>query len=179
MNKNERGFSFVEVLIVIAVVAVAGVTGWLVLSKQDNKNSAADNKTPTQSEGLKGELSFVSAKESEGWAQEHVQGSSIYALTNNGELGCYVSVGVDKPKLDLSGVRPLAGTPNREVVLGSINPSYKDPNVTVYDIGQDKDYFVSEGYIEETDFNVAVRVACKDKANYPIADAALKGISLK
>jgi hypothetical protein len=180
MNKNEHGFGFVGLLVVIVILAVIGATGWLAWSKQDNKNTAADNKkTPTQSAGLKGELSFVSAKEADGWAQEHVQGGSLYVLNSSEELGCYVSAGVDKPKLDLSAARPLAGTPSREVTLGSANPSYKDPSVTVYDIGQDKEYFVSEGYIEEADFDVVVRIACKNKANFPVADAALKGISLQ
>src|SRR5690348_10865777 len=40
MKANQKGFSVVEILIVIIVVALLGAVGWLVYDRQNNKTSA-------------------------------------------------------------------------------------------------------------------------------------------
>lgn len=174
MKKNQSGYSAVEVLIVIIILGLIGTVAWVVYDRQQPKpsNAAPTKSVDSQQAELKGNLSYIKTDEPGDWIEYHQQGSSIYSLTND-RLGCYVAAGVDKPKVDLSGVEPVAGTPNREVTLGS------GQKVTIYEIGQSKDYLISEGHIVKDDFNVNVTVACKDKTNYPTADMALKGIRLE
>lgn len=40
MNKNDKGFSVVEVLVVIAVIALLGLLGWTFLSRQSANNAS-------------------------------------------------------------------------------------------------------------------------------------------
>lgn len=171
MNKNQSGFSVVEMLIIVVMLGLVVAVGWLIYDRQQKQD------TPTNTVGselveLKGDVSYIDTEIPGDWVEVHQQGSSTYSL-ESAQLECVVSVRVDKPKVDLSNVQPLPGAPSRDVTLGS------GQKVTVYEIGQSKLYFESEGHIVEDEFIVSVTVGCKDTVNYPAADLALKGIRLE
>lgn len=175
LQADEAGFGAVEGLIIALVVVVIGFAGYLVLHAQKSKKHSVSPVTTSVSKPatpLEGKLSYANSDRLSGWIEDHQQGSKYYSL-NNDALGCYVGVGVDKPKMGLSSLQPLPGTPSRKVTLGS------GQTVTVYDSGMEKDYKVSEGWLVENNFDVDVRVACMNKANYPSADIALKSIRLE
>ena len=49
LYKNQRGFSHVQILLVVFVVVIIGAAGWLVFSKRDNKNTPTNtSQTPKQ-----------------------------------------------------------------------------------------------------------------------------------
>jgi len=48
MNKNQKGFSVVEILIVIVVVGLIGTVGWLVYDRQQSKSTTTTTPDTTQ-----------------------------------------------------------------------------------------------------------------------------------
>ena len=49
MKKNQKGFSVVEMLIVLVVVGLIGVAGWFVFERQNNKTETATQQTQQNS----------------------------------------------------------------------------------------------------------------------------------
>lgn len=43
MNKNDKGFSVVEVLLVLAVIAIIGLLGWAFFNRQATNNTSDTN----------------------------------------------------------------------------------------------------------------------------------------
>ncbi|HET8708792.1 MAG TPA: hypothetical protein VFL85_00770 [Candidatus Saccharimonadales bacterium] len=173
--KKQSGFAVVESVVIVLVIAVIAVVGFYVWNgrKTSSDSAAATNvkQEKTTAKNPSSSISYVKAEEPAGWSESHQQGSHIYGLAND-QLGCYVSVGLDRPKMDLSSVQPLPSQPHRDVTLGS------GQKVTLYEGGTEKGYEVSSGYLVGKIYDAPVTVACKDVSNYQQADLALKAIKL-
>lgn len=53
MKTNQKGFSVVEVFIVIVVIGLLGAVGWLVYDRQNNKNNGSDSTAQTEQSSTK------------------------------------------------------------------------------------------------------------------------------
>lgn len=77
---NQKGFSVIEVLIVIVVIGLAGATGWLVYNRQNNKSDLEQQ--PTVQEGQAKQSTTDENKEAEkklsaNWLLRQSSGASI------------------------------------------------------------------------------------------------------
>ncbi len=50
MNKNQKGFSAVEGLLILVIIGIIGVVGWYVVNSKDKTNKTYDNSTQSQAE---------------------------------------------------------------------------------------------------------------------------------
>lgn len=66
MKINQKGFSVVEVLIVIVVIGLVGAIGWTVYARQDNDQDK-QTPTPTSSQNEEADQATETADPYEGW----------------------------------------------------------------------------------------------------------------
>jgi prepilin-type N-terminal cleavage/methylation domain-containing protein len=67
MKANQKGFSVVEILIVIVVVGLLGTVGWLVYDRQKNKTDSSTNQTTQQNSVAKEPETQKEVDPYEGW----------------------------------------------------------------------------------------------------------------
>jgi prepilin-type N-terminal cleavage/methylation domain-containing protein len=107
MKHNEKGFSIVEILIVIVVVGLLGAVGWLVYDRQkDNTNNSETNTQTAQQDNV---ANKDSASSSEGQTSTPISAQTCsYVDVNNQESR--------NKKLTNAGITADAGS---ECVLNS------------------------------------------------------------
>lgn len=70
MKKNNRGFTFLEVLVVVIIVGLLGAVGWLVYDRQKTKTT--DSQTNTQATSQKQETAKVETTTTSSGTQTYV-----------------------------------------------------------------------------------------------------------
>ena len=85
MKANQKGFSIVEILVVIAIVGLIGAVGWLVYDRQNNKANEEQTNTQSQTEN----------PTTESITQEEVQPKALQKGTfgDSGEYGTFQAEG--------------------------------------------------------------------------------------
>jgi prepilin-type N-terminal cleavage/methylation domain-containing protein len=91
MKNNQKGFSVVEVLIVIVIVGLIGAVGWLVMDRQNNKAAqTSDSQTAQQEDNQEQAVDENQDEKSvvpEGWTKyEFKAGSVSFAYPNEWSL---------------------------------------------------------------------------------------------
>lgn len=66
MKKNEKGFSAVEILVVVVIVGLIGAVGWLVYDRQNGKTATNSTQTDTADTTKETETPEVTTKEYKG-----------------------------------------------------------------------------------------------------------------
>lgn len=67
MNKNQKGFSVVEVLVVVIIVGLIGAVGWLVYDRQKEPQDAAQNNQSTAQTPVEQTEASTEKDPYEGW----------------------------------------------------------------------------------------------------------------
>lgn len=107
MKNNQKGFSVVEILIVIVVVGLLGAAGWLVYDRQNKTNNSEQSAGNTQNGKLKEQQANSEAQpaqtvdetqnwtnftSSKGWQLRIPDGWELYTDTTSAGLTAYSSL---------------------------------------------------------------------------------------